>query len=432
MRRLAAVLVTVVVSLLGMWAAPTRSADAIEARAPILVLGDSLCVGARDGGGNMTAQLQAAGWEPEYICAVGQPITWGINHVRALDSVPSTVVVALGTNPGPTEVDFAGRLATMRAELHARGARNVIWVNYAIRADGYTVKNHTLALYTVGYGDLHVDWNARIQANSQWFLSDGLHYTADGKAAWARAVAEVSELAHLRSVDTAVGVAVLGDAKWILMASGEVYIDGTAAHFGDVLGLALNGAPRAIVPTVTGQGYWIMGADGGVFSFGDAHFYGSTGAMRLNAPVVSMAATHSGSGYWLLARDGGVFSFGDAHFHGSTGSMRLNAPVVGMAAVPTGGGYWLVATDGGVFTFGSASFHGSTGSIRLSSPVNDMATSPTGLGYWLAASDGGVFAFGDASFKGSATGHGSPAVAIEALASGYVQLLADGRILAWP
>jgi hypothetical protein len=112
--------------------------------------------------------------------------------------------------------------------------------------------------------------------------------------------------------------------------------------------------------------------------------------------------------------------------------MRLNAPVVGMAATPTGGGYWLVATDGGVFTFGSASFHGSTGSIRLSSPVNDMATSPTGLGYWLAASDGGVFAFGDASFKGSATGQGSPAVAIEALGSGYVQLLADGRILAWP
>ncbi len=407
------------------------SASAAVTRAPILVLGDSLCVGARNSG-NLTGQLRDAGWEPEYICQGSQQISWGIDQVRARSSVPPTVVVALGTNGSRYDTDFAGKLATMRSELRARGAREVIWVNYANSVNGYAGPNLTLALFTLGHGDLHLDWNAQIQNNPHWFQTDGLHYTIAGSTAWARAIADVSSYARTRAADGAVAVAVRGDAVWVLNASGAVVAHGSADHHGDVSGMSLNGAPRAIVPTITGQGYWIMGADGGVFSFGDAQFHGSTGGMRLNAPVISMAVTESGGGYWLLASDGGVFTFGDAQFHGSTGAMRLNAPVVGMAAKPAGGGYWLVASDGGVFTFGTAAFHGSTGALRLNSPVNDMAASPTGDGYWLAASDGGVFSFGDAGFKGSAVGQGSMAVAIATIPGGYVQLLADGRLVSFP
>jgi lysophospholipase L1-like esterase len=434
--RLFATSATVLVAMavgLSVVAPPAALGAAPTGRVPILVLGDSLCVGARNSG-NMTGQLQSAGWEPEYRCLGSQQITWGIDQVRALPSVPHTVVVALGTNGGRTDANFAAKLATMRSELHTRGAREVIWVNYANRANGYAATNLTLALFALGHGDLHVDWNAQIQSNPQWFQSDGLHYTVAGSTAWARAIVDVAGYAHLRSTDVAVDMAVRGDATWTLMASGEMYVDGTAVHFGGVGGLGLNGAPRAIVPTASGQGYWIMGADGGVFTFGDAAFLGSTGGMRLNAPVVSMAATPSGSGYWLLARDGGVFTFGDAAFVGSTGAMRLNQPIVGMDSSPTGSGYWLLARDGGVFTFGDAGFFGSTGAMRLNSPVIDMVATSSGLGYWLAASDGGVFSFGDAAFKGAAVGLGSPTVAVDAVGDGYALQLADGRveIRAWP
>jgi hypothetical protein len=427
----AAIVVSIVLVLGASELAVAVSAPVVvpSARAPMLVLGDSLCVGARDHGGQMTSQLHGARLEPTYACEVGRGITWGTDQVRAMDSVPRTVVVALGTNGGESEWNVDGKLATLRSELFTRGARQFVWVDYANRAGGYRAKNLALSSFAARHGDLLVRWSVQAAANPQWFSSDGLHYTADGQRAWAAAIVGTAQQAHARSDDAAVDVAVRGDATWVLMASGEVYIDGSAGHHGDVSGMALNGAPRSIVPTISGGGYWIMGADGGVFSFGDAAFHGSTGSMRLNAPVVSMASTASGGGYWLLASDGGVFSFGDAAFHGSTGSMRLNAPVTAMAAMPTGGGYWLLASDGGVFTFGTSAFHGSTGSLRLGAPMMGMAVTPTGDGYWLAGSDGGVFAFGGAPFRGSAVGSGSAAVAIEGVGTGYVQLLADGRIL---
>jgi hypothetical protein len=431
-RTLAAALVvgvTLIVGVAPMAAAVSAPTAVPSARAPMLVLGDSLCVGARDHGGQMSAQLRAARWEPTYACEIGRGITWGTDQVRKMASVPRTVVVALGTNGGEGEWNVDAKLGALRSALFARGARQLVWVDYANRAGGYEDKNRVLSSFAARQGDLVVRWSEQAAAHPQWFSSDGLHYTADGQRAWAAAIVATAQQAHGRSDDTAVDIAVRGGATWVLMASGEVYIDGSAEHHGDVSGMALNGAPRAIVATSTGNGYWIMGADGGVFSFGGAAFHGSTGSMRLNAPVVSMAASPDGGGYWLLAGDGGVFSFGNARFHGSTGSMRLNAPVVAMAVDPTGGGYWLLARDGGVFTFGTSAFHGSTGSLRLGAPMMGMAVTPAGGGYWLGGSDGGVFAFGDAPFRGSAVGSGTTATAIESVDGGYVQLLADGRIL---
>lgn len=199
--------------------------------------------------------------------------------------------------------------------------------------------------------------------------------------------------------------------SYLLQSDGTVVGVDDAPLFGDVAGLALNGAPIDLIVTASGQGYWVLAADGGVFSFGDAQFYGSTGDLRLNAPVVGGAATATGRGYWLFAADGGVFAFGDAEFYGSTGGLRLNAPVVD--GVGTAAGYLLVATDGGVFAFGDAVFSGSTGSLSLNAPVVDLGLDPDGEGYWLAAADGGVFSF-DAPFFGSlgSAGADSPVVAI--------------------
>lgn len=411
---------------------PVDAATVSTARAPLLVLGDSLCVGARDFDGDMTPQLRAGGWDPSYACAEGMGLPWGISQVEARASVPRTVVVALGTNPGPGESGFSSRLATMRSALFARGARQIVWVDYANRAGGYASKNVALRQFAGRHGDTVVDWSSRIAANPSWFKPDGLHYTPAGQKAWVAAIVGGLDPARARAIDPSVDMAVRPGGAWVLTASGEVYTDGTARSHGDVSGMSLNGAPRAIVPTASGEGYWIMGADGGVFSFGDAAFHGSTGAMRLNAPVVSMAATPSGNGYWLLARDGGVFTFGDAAFHGSTGGMHLNQPVVGMTPTTKGDGYWLVASDGGVFTFGAARFHGSAGALRLNQPVVDMAGTATDGGYWLLGADGGVFTYGNAPFRGTTVGSGSSAVAVTPTTGGYVQLLADGRMVSLP
>lgn len=168
--------------------------DHADAREPLLLLGDSLCVGARDHEGNLIGLLRARGWEPELVCKEGMPLAWGIEQVRVRKSVPSTVVVALGTNPGPVEDEFSERIAQMREELRDRGAHEILWVNYSNRADGYRDKNDALLRSAVTNQEIYVDWAARVRDNPHWFHRDGLHYGAAGRRAWARTIAEATEV----------------------------------------------------------------------------------------------------------------------------------------------------------------------------------------------------------------------------------------------
>lgn len=162
--------------------------------APLLVLGDSLCVGAERWGG-LRERLQAEGWEPELVCEVGEALGWGIERVLERERVPATVVVALGTNPGPFETGFGAKVATMRSELRSRGAREVVWMTFAERdGDRYGAKNEVVRDLAEAspLDDLRLaDWAPVVEPNPAWFSTDGLHYTTEGKRQWASFLTEV-------------------------------------------------------------------------------------------------------------------------------------------------------------------------------------------------------------------------------------------------
>jgi hypothetical protein len=218
-------------------------ASAAGPRDPLLIVGDSLCVGARDFGANLTQTLRDIGWDPEYACQVGMPMSWGIDQVRARAAVPATVVVALGTNPGPTETDFAARLDTMRTELRSRGAQRIIWVDFTNRADAYATKNRELLVSAYVHGDFAVDWASQIRPNPQWFALDGLHYTLDGQKAWASAVAAVTRIARDQGPGVAAALDRLylaffgrladdeGRRNWTNAITNGMWFDGVADRF---------------------------------------------------------------------------------------------------------------------------------------------------------------------------------------------------------
>jgi hypothetical protein len=193
------------------------------------------------------------------------------------------------------------------------------------------------------------------------------------------------------------------DAAWGVTPEGHVYIGGSAGHFGQALGRALNAPIVGMAVTPSGEGYWLVASDGGIFAYGDATFLGSTGAMVLNRPIVAMAATPTGDGYWLVASDGGVFTFGDAAFLGSMGARPLNAPIVGMTSTPSGEGYWMVGSDGGIFTFGDADFLGSTGAATLAAPIVGMV--PFGDGYAVVDREGTISSFTGSGSSMTEGGH---------------------------
>ena len=202
-RTLCGALVTAAV-LTAAFASPAEAATdpppASETEAPVgeplLFLGDSLCVGARDHGGGLTGALRGVGWEPEFICGSGEGLVWGISEVRDLDSVPATVVVALGTNPSPRDPEFEDLASDLREELTERGAQRILWVDFASERRSYEDKNAVLHDLARGAGDGVVRWSVLVDEHPEWYRSDGLHYQELGMRQWARRIAD--ESARLR------------------------------------------------------------------------------------------------------------------------------------------------------------------------------------------------------------------------------------------
>src|SRR5207237_5384768 len=72
---------------------------------PLLVLGDSLSVGARDIGG-LQRLLEGNGWDAEILAEVGVGVPWALQQVEPRLVVPRIVLVELGSNPSPLLNDF--------------------------------------------------------------------------------------------------------------------------------------------------------------------------------------------------------------------------------------------------------------------------------------------------------------------------------------
>lgn len=219
------------------------------------------------------------------------------------------------------------------------------------------------------------------------------------------------------SSSPAVDLVATRDAKgyWIVRADGTVSAHGSAAHFGDLTGFALNRPAIGLSATPTGKGYIILGQDGGVFAFGDAGFFGSVPGV---SPVAAAQTTAveiqvASAGYRIIHDDGGVFAFGNARFIGSVPGVLtgrpLDRPIV--AAVDGGeGAYAMVGGDGGVFAFGMG-FHGSIAGVAGTEIV--AAAGDRSGGYVLLDADGTVSWFSDSSVVQLSVPVGSRAVAIE-------------------
>lgn len=149
--------------------------------ASVLVLGDSLTIGADKAG--LTRTLSAEGWKVDVDADVGRSTRGGIYALRVQHpAVPATVVVELGTNPSAAIGTFAADIDTMLSELAARGATRVLWLTPHHRDDNrYDAKSAAIEAAAAKNPMLVVaDWNAVAAGHREWMLPDGLHYTAAG------------------------------------------------------------------------------------------------------------------------------------------------------------------------------------------------------------------------------------------------------------
>lgn len=183
MRRIL-LLVTGLVAVLGAAAAtaPAGAQTSPEPQADVLVLGDSLCVGAA-GVGGLRDLLVRADLTADLRCTVGVPLATGLAVARSMPTVPPVVIVELGTNPSRSTSAFRADALALVQELRNRGALAIRWLTAGTTTVGrYDEQNavvRSLAGVTVA------DWAAVLAADPTLFHEDGVHYTRAGNARFA-------------------------------------------------------------------------------------------------------------------------------------------------------------------------------------------------------------------------------------------------------
>lgn len=163
----------------------------------IVVIGDSLT---RNGREPLTRQLRKQGWTPTIRCFGGKRLDWAIDQAKrakALNQLPETVVVAIGTND-MRWIDRRTTRARMDRLIEVLGPkRTVFWVDtYASGGDRFTRDkerwfNRQVRQVAAEHDNVHrINWGNWARSNGVRF-ADALHYTAEGSRTWARRVAEV-------------------------------------------------------------------------------------------------------------------------------------------------------------------------------------------------------------------------------------------------
>ena len=145
---------------------------------PVLIIGDSIMVGAHDIGG-LQGLLEQSGWNPEIVARVGAGLPWAIQQVEQRLVVPRIVVVEMGTNPSPLLGNFENEVHQMIDDLVARGARHIIWIPPEGRdPTRYQEKDDVIAAAVSSH--MHVSgWPTLLEMNPQWF-GDEVHLTELG------------------------------------------------------------------------------------------------------------------------------------------------------------------------------------------------------------------------------------------------------------
>ena len=145
---------------------------------PVLLIGDSILVGARDIG-SLQGLLEGSGWNAEIVAKVGQGVPWGLQQVEPRLVVPRIVVIELGSNPGPLLNDFENEVGQLIDALVARGARHIIWIAPEARDPTRYADKDAVIARAAGSTVRVSGWPAKLEQNPQWF-GDELHLTEEG------------------------------------------------------------------------------------------------------------------------------------------------------------------------------------------------------------------------------------------------------------
>src|SRR5215207_1947952 len=175
----------IVIALLIVLAAPA-TADALSRR--LLVNGDSLAVGTQP-----YLPQELGRWRVTQSTSISRHAFEGPSILRAYGrGLPRVIHVSLGTNDDPRSLDSFR--AAIRETMSVAGPRRcVVWTNIVrppVAGASYAGYNHVLAEESRPRRNLRVvDWARMARENPHWFGSDGVHASAVGYQARAKAIA---------------------------------------------------------------------------------------------------------------------------------------------------------------------------------------------------------------------------------------------------
>jgi lysophospholipase L1-like esterase len=162
------------------------SADAASRR--LLVNGDSLAVGTK-----RYIPWALDGWRVTQSTAVSRHAYQGADVLRSYGRrLPRVIHVSLGTNDDPNQVE-GFRLAVEDVMEVAGPRRCVVWANIVrppYEGTSYDGYNRALRREDRERDNLRVvNWARMVERHPEWLADDGVHVSAAGYKARARAVA---------------------------------------------------------------------------------------------------------------------------------------------------------------------------------------------------------------------------------------------------
>jgi hypothetical protein len=161
---------------------------AAAAEQSLLVNGDSLAEGTRP-----YVPRELPRWKVTQSTAVSRHAYEGDDVMRRYGSrLPRVIHVSLGTNDDPSNVD-GFRKAVADVMKVAGGRRCVVWANIVrppYRGVSYRGYNRALADEAGTRDNLRVlNWVRMVRAHPEWLADDGVHVSAEGYRARAKAAA---------------------------------------------------------------------------------------------------------------------------------------------------------------------------------------------------------------------------------------------------
>ncbi len=150
--------------------------------ASTIAIGDSVLLGARSA---VRAALPGITVNAE----VGRQFNvmpWLVPQLSQAGALRPNVVIHLGTNGPPTEADLKKVLDSLA------GVRRVVLVNTSVERSWQDTTNSRIAAAAAGRPNVVVgDWHAVSAGHPEYFVSDGVHLTKEGAAAYAATIASL-------------------------------------------------------------------------------------------------------------------------------------------------------------------------------------------------------------------------------------------------